>query len=92
MKTTFRRIRSFVQKLAKMGSLSGEESLLAKDLVVGISKTGSCKISNIARTKNMSGSLREIARPIYDGLADCHSKIERLRKAWLSSGHPINDQ
>ena len=63
MSTTFRRIETFVQKLAKMASLSTEESHLAEDVVVGISKTGSCKVSDVARAKKTTGTLREIARP-----------------------------
>jgi len=84
MSTTFRRIKTFVQKLAKIASLSDDETSLAVDVVAGISETGSCKVSEIARAKGGKGDLRDLARPFYDGLADKKSRLDRLREAWVS--------
>lgn len=83
MGTTFRRIGMFVQKLAKIATLSDEETGLTVDVVVGISETGSCKVSEIARAKGGEGDLRELTQPVYKGLAQKTSKLDRLREAWL---------
>lgn len=84
MATTVRRIGTFVQKLAKIARLDTEETMLAKDVVVGISKKESCKVSDIARTLKEKGPLREIARRFYEGLADKTSGLDKLRDAWLN--------
>jgi hypothetical protein len=83
MGTTFRRIRTFVQKIAKIAAISDEETQLALDVVAGISKSGSCKISDIARAKGGEGELRKLTRPFYDGIARKKSGLERLREAWV---------
>ncbi len=67
---TVRRIRRFVQKMAKDTLMNDEETQLAMNCVLGISKTGSCKVSDIARTLPGKQPLREAVRPFYDGLAD----------------------
>jgi hypothetical protein len=85
MGTTVRRIRRFVQKLAKKASMNAEETTLAKDCVLGISKTGSCKVSDIARTLPGTTPLRETVRPFYDGLSDPRSNLDGLRAAWLDA-------
>ena len=83
MSTTFRRIGTFVQNLAQIATLSDEETGLAVDVVAGISKTGSCKVSEIVRSKNGKRPLREETQPVYKGLAQKTSKLDRLREAWL---------
>ena len=84
MGNTIRRIGNYVKKLAAIATLSNEEEGLAQDFVVGISKTGSCKISDIARaTKGGRAPLIKDTRPLYDGLAKKTSKLDRLREAWL---------
>jgi hypothetical protein len=84
MGNTVRRIRRFVQKMAQNASLDSEETSLAKDCVVGISKTGSCRVSDIART--LPGqNLRKMVRPFYDGLAAPWSHLDALRIAWLKT-------
>lgn len=83
MATTVRRIRKFVQKIAKKSEMDSVETTLAEDCVVGICKTGSCKVSDIARTLPGNKPLREAARPLYDGLADPRSNLDELRHAWL---------
>ncbi len=83
MGTTVRRMRKFVQKLAKNAELDQAENELAQDCVVGISKEESCKVSDIARAVAPQGDLREATRRFYDGLADPCSGLDELRHAWL---------
>jgi len=84
MSTTVRRIRRFVQKMAQNASLESEETTLATNCIVGISKTGSCIVSDIVRT--LPGeNLREMTRPFYDGLSDPKSNLDGLRLAWLKA-------
>lgn len=84
MGTTVRRIHRFVQKMAENASLDSEETSLAKDCVVGISKTGSCRVSDIAR-RLPGQNLRKMVRPFYDGLAAPWSHLDALRIAWLKT-------
>ena len=83
MSNTVRQIGKFVQKLAKIATLGLFETRLAQDCVVGISKTGSCKVSDIARAKNGKLPLCTETMPIYEGLARKTSKLDKLRTAWL---------
>ena len=89
MGITFRRIRTFVQKLAKIAALSNEECALAKDVITGISVTGSCKVSDIARVTGAAGTLRELTQPFYRGLSKITSKLDRLREAWVRFVAPV---
>jgi hypothetical protein len=75
--------------LAKIAGLSNEESALAVDVVTGISATGSCKVSDIARAKGGEGSLRELTQPLYRGLYKITSKLDRLRVAWVRFVAPV---
>jgi len=81
MGTTVRQIHRSVKKIAQNAGLDHEEARLARDCVVGICKTGSCKVSDIARTLPGSRPLRETARPLYDALADERSGLDDLRRA-----------
>jgi hypothetical protein len=83
MSTTLRRIGSFVKKIAKIVSLPVEDSQLAEDVVNGISQTGSCHVSNIARAKGGEGDLRKLTQGMYRGLAKITSKLDRLREGWV---------
>lgn len=83
MATTVRRIRKFVQKIAKRAEMDLAETRLAQDCVVGICKKESCKVSDIARTVARNSDFRETARWFYDGLADPRSNLDGLRRAWL---------
>jgi hypothetical protein len=83
MSNTVRQIGKLVQKIAKTARIDPVESELARDCIVGISKTGSCKVSEIARFKNGKKCLREETQPIYEGLARKTSRLDRLREAWL---------
>jgi hypothetical protein len=92
MGTTVRQIHRSVQKIAQTAGLNSDETKLARDCVVGICKTGSCKVSDIARTLPGSQSLRDTARPFYDGLADERSGLDDLRQAWLRLVAPTADK
>ncbi|MFO8074396.1 MAG: transposase, partial [Polyangia bacterium] len=92
MGTTVRQIRRCVQKTAQISGLATEEAKLARDCVVGISKTGSCKVSDIARTLPGRKPLRETTRPLYDGLADERSGLDRLHHGWLRLAAPTADK
>jgi hypothetical protein len=83
MATTVRRIRKFVQKIAQKAEVDPAETKLAQDCVVGICKTGSCKVSDIARTVAGNRNFRETARWFYDSLAETDSNLDRLRHDWL---------
>lgn len=83
MGTTVRQIHRSVQKIAQTAGLDSAEEKIARDCVVGICKTGSCKVSDIARTLPGRGELRSLTRPLYDGLADECSRLDEARKAWL---------
>ena len=89
MGTTFRRIGTFVQKMAKIVSLPRDEARLAVDVVAGISETGSCKVSDIARAKGGDGDLRVLTQPLYRGLAKITSKLDRMREAWVRFVAPV---
>ena len=89
MSITFRRISSLVQKLAKIAGLPNEERALAVDVVTGISVTGCCKVSDIARATGAEGSLRELTQPLYRGLSKITSKLDRLRVAWVRFVAPV---
>lgn len=85
MGTTIRQISKFVKKLAQIASLSEDEESLSRDCIVGISKTGSCKVSEIVRvTKGGDAPLREDTQPFYEGLASKTSLLDSLREAWLA--------
>lgn len=83
MRTIVRQIRRSVQKIAKKVGLSQEETTLATDVVVGISKSGSCHVSEIVRALKHRKPFREETREFYDQLADPKSELENMRDGWL---------
>ena len=83
MATTVRQIHRSVQKIAQNAGLDPVEARLTRDCVAGISKTGSCKVSEIVRSRNGNGALRKETQPVYKGLAQKTSRLDRLREAWL---------
>ena len=89
---TFRQLGRFVKKIAKNAGLDAEESKLTQDCIAGISKTGSCVVSDIVRCKNGKGPLREETRPVYDGLARKTSRLGQLRKAWIRTVARVADK
>lgn len=85
MATTVRQIRRFVQKIAKKTGLPPEETQIAVGCIVGIIKSGSCKVSNIVRALNHKIPFREETRLFYDALFDKNSRLDFLRDAWLET-------
>ena len=83
MATTVRQIRRYVQKIAKKAGLRSEETKLAADCVIGICKSGSCKVSDIVRALKSRRPFREETRELYDQLADPKAGFEQGRDAWL---------
>ncbi len=83
MTTTVRQIRRSVQKIAKKAQLTPEETKLAADCVVGICKSGSCKISDIVRALKNAKPFREETREFYDQLFDPKAGFEGMRDGWL---------
>lgn len=83
MGTTVRHLRRSVQKIAQKAGLSSDETTLAVDCVVGICKSGSCKVSDIVRALNHRLPFREEAREFYDGLCDPKAGFEKMRYDWL---------
>lgn len=83
MSTTVRQLRRYVQKIAQKTDLSGDETLLAADCVVGISKSGSSKVSDIVRALNHKRPFREETRIFYDGLSNSKNHFESMREGWL---------
>jgi hypothetical protein len=83
MRNTVRQIKTFVQKIAQKAELNAEETALAQDSIVGISQTGSCKVSDIARAKNGTQTLRKETRPLYKALSRKRPGLERLRETWV---------
>jgi hypothetical protein len=88
MGTTLRRIRKFVQKTAKLASLDAAELRLATAAVAAISRNENCLVSDIARMLGGKKELLEIARPLYDGLAEKYSALDNLPDAWLRLAAP----
>src|SRR5258708_32809049 len=86
MAHTVRRLESSVQKLALMANLSASEAALATDIVVGITTTGSCHLSAIARVRGPHDEpLIQMERQLSEGLAEEESAIDELRYAWLAT-------
>ena len=83
MATTIRQLRRYVQKIAKKAGLGPDETKLAADCIVGICRSGSCKVSDIVRALNHREPFREETREFYKGLAVKSSGLDELREAWL---------
>ncbi|MCP4602421.1 MAG: hypothetical protein GY847_18215, partial [Proteobacteria bacterium] len=79
MATTVRQIRRSVQKIAKKAGLTPEETSLTADCVIGICKTGSCKVSDIVRALKNQLPFREETREFYDQLSDPKAGFEGMR-------------
>lgn len=84
MATTVRQIRRYVQKNAKKAGLSPEETKILADCIVGICKSGSCKVSDIVRALHHRIPFREETRTFYDYLLDPKAEAEKMRDVWLA--------
>jgi len=85
MASTIRQLRRYVQKIAKKTNLSSEETALATDCIIGICKSGSCKVSDIVRALKNRVPFREETRDFYDRLSDPKAEFDQLRDAWLEA-------
>ena len=85
MGTTVRQMRRYVQKIAKKAGMDSEETKLVTDCVVGICKSGSCKVSDIVRALQHNVPFREETREFYDFLSDPKAECEKMRDAWLKT-------
>lgn len=83
MRSIVRQMKTFVQKIARKAELNAEEAGLSQDCIIGISQTGSCQISDIARAKNGTQTLRKETRPLYKVLSRKRSGLDRLREIWV---------
>jgi hypothetical protein len=83
MATTIRRIEKSVQKIAKTAGISAEEAALAADVVVGISRTRSCHLSQIARALGEAEPLIVTERRLSEALADDESALDDLQDGYL---------
>jgi hypothetical protein len=81
-------MRRYVQKIAKKAGLSSDETKLVTDCVVGICKSGSCKVSDIVRALHSKVPFREETREFYDYLSDPKAESEKMRDAWLAMVAP----
>lgn len=83
MATTIRRIEKSVQKIAKTAGIPAKEAELAADIVVGISRTGSCHLSQIARALDEDSPLIVTERRLSEALADDESDLDELQHGYL---------
>lgn len=92
MRTTVRQMRRYVQKIAKIARLDPIETHLAGNCILGISKSGSCKVSDIVRALNGKGLFHKETRVLYDRLSDKREGFDEMRKAWLELVAPTANQ
>jgi len=86
MATTIRRLKRSVQKSAKAGGLSAEDTALAAEIVVSIARTGKAHLSEVARAlKGKDEELIDPERAVSEQLAAKHSSLDGLRDGWLQT-------
>lgn len=84
MAATIRRLKRSVQKAAKAGGLSAEDTALAVNMVVTIARTGEVHLSEVARsTVEGDEDLIDVERAISEQLGSKHSTLDGLRDGWL---------
>jgi len=89
MATTIRRLKRSVQKSAKAGGLSAEDTALAVEIVVTIARTGKVHLSEVARAlKGKDEELIVPERAVSEQLAAKRSSLDRLRDGWLRTVAP----
>ena len=89
MASTIRRLKRSVQKAAKAGGLSAEDTALAEELVVTVARTGSVHLSEVARgLKCKDEELIDPERVVSERLAAKHSTLDGLRDGWLQMVAP----
>jgi hypothetical protein len=84
MASTIRRLKRSVQKAAKAGGLSAEDTALAAEIVVSIASTGKVHLSKVARRlKGKDEELIDPERNVSEQLAAEESTLDGLRDGWL---------
>lgn len=89
MASTIRRLKRSVQKAAKAGGLSAEDTTLAAEIVVTVARTGKVHLSEVARgVKSKEEKLIDVERAVSEQLAAKHSTLDGLRDGWLRTVAP----
>jgi hypothetical protein len=84
MASTIRRLKRSVQKAAKAGGLSAEDTALAAEIVVSIAGTGKVHLSEVARRlQARDEDLIEAERQVSEQLAAKDSTLDGLGDGWL---------
>jgi hypothetical protein len=88
MATTIRRLKRSVQKAAKAGGLSAEDTALAAEIVVSIASTGKVHLSEVARRlQSKDQELIDAERSVSERLAAEDSTLDGLRGSDLAKPH-----
>lgn len=88
MASTIRRLKRFVQKVARAGGLSTADTTLATQIVLSITRNGSVHLSDVARMLNRAEPLIDTERELSGQLADDESTLDGLRDGWLKTATP----
>ena len=89
MASTIRRLKRSVQKSARAGGLSAEDTALAEEIVVTVARTGSVHLSEVARALKAKGEdLIDAERAVSEQLGARKSTLDGLRDGWLQTVAP----
>lgn len=88
MAKTIKRLKRFVQKVAKAGGLNTGDTTLAQQIVLSIARNGNSHLSNVARMLKRSEPLIDTERELSEQLADDESTLDGLRDGWLKMAAP----
>jgi hypothetical protein len=84
MASTIRRLKRSVQKTARAGGLSAEDTVLVAEVVLSIASTGKVHLSEVARRLQAKGErLIETERSVSEQLAARDSTLDGLSDGWL---------
>lgn len=86
---TLRRLQQFVKKIASTAGMTAPEAQLADDIVVGISKTGSCHLSQIGRALKEDRPLIDTERRLSEELSKPDSGLDDMRDAYVREVAPV---
>ena len=86
-----KRVRGFVQQLARRAKISEDSAELAEDIVVGISQSKSVLLSNIGRAIAPKRLLHDTERELSEGLIE-ETDLDVLPGAWLRFAAPVADR
>lgn len=90
MATTIRRLKRSVQKAARAGGLSTEDTELAKQVIVTLARTGKPYLSEVARSiKGKDEKLIDPERALSEQLGAEDSTLDSLGDGWLDVVAPV---